>query len=85
MQVPISTATTGVAIALLLILSVAAAIGRGILLREDSTGTKRSRPSTGDRAARLNLRDPRDLLIVIVAIALGAVSVAILLGIELGL
>jgi hypothetical protein len=38
-----------------------------------------------DRSAGLNLRDPVDLLILIVAIVLGAISVVIILGIKLGL
>jgi hypothetical protein len=74
-----------VAAALLVILCAAAALGRGMMLWTESKGTKRGRPPGEARATRLNLRDPRDLLIVIVAIALGAISVAIMLGIKLGL
>jgi hypothetical protein len=82
---PIATATPGVAVALLVVLCVAAAVGRGMTLWTESKGTKRGRRPNDDHATPLNLRNPRDLLIVIAAIALGAISVAILLGIKLGL
>jgi hypothetical protein len=80
-----ATATAEVAIALLVILCIGVAVGRGKLLWDTSKGTKRGRPPADDRATRLNLREPRDLLIVIAAIALGAISFATLLGIKLGL
>jgi hypothetical protein len=65
---------------LLVVLCVTAAVGRGLIVREDlreSQGRVRRADGRGDR---LKLRSPRDLAIVVVAVVLGAASFIILLA-----
>jgi ABC-type Fe3+ transport system permease subunit len=71
-----------VAVLLLLVLSVAALVGRVLLWRDER---RRYTPRrTADRGDPLDIRDPRDALILVVAGALGAASVLLLLGAKLG-
>jgi hypothetical protein len=83
--VVLASGTPRAAVALLVILCIATAVGRLMMLREDSKNTKISSPPEDDHANRFDLREPRDLLILVAAIALGGISVVILLGIKLGL
>jgi hypothetical protein len=67
----------GVALAVLCLLAV---VGRGLLLLEERREHQRAPLRRGERGEPLDLRAPRDLLIVVAAILVGAASVIVLLA-----
>ena len=62
--------------------AVVALVGRTIMLREHRSAVHLCRQGSADRG--LDLRDPRDLSVLVLALVLGVVSFLVLLGLKFG-